>query len=63
MVEASFRRRMSRFMVAMFDMLLEWRERGARRRRPRSLSERALKDLVLSRSDAEREGRKPFWRA
>lgn len=63
MVEASFRRRMSRFMVAMFDTLLEWRERGDQRRRLRSLGERTLRDLGLSRSDAEREGRKPFWRA
>jgi uncharacterized protein YjiS (DUF1127 family) len=59
----SFRRRISRFMVAIFDTLLEWQSRSEQRRRLRSCGERTLKDLGLSRCDVEAEGRKPFWQA
>lgn len=40
-----------------------WRRRARERAELLSLNERALRDLGLSRYDALREGRKPFWRA
>ncbi len=63
MFDINFYPRASRFMVATVEMLDQWQERGDQRRRLRSLSERTLKDLALSRCDAEAEGCKPFWRA
>ncbi len=63
MFDENFYRRVSRFMLAAFETLHQWQERGDQRRRLRSLSERTLKDLALSRCNAEAEGCKPFWRA
>jgi uncharacterized protein YjiS (DUF1127 family) len=40
-----------------------WNRRARERAELLSLNERALRDLGLSRYDALREGRKPFWRA
>lgn len=63
MFDKNFYPRAFRFMVATIETLDQWQERGDQRRRLRSLGERALKDLALSRCDAEAEGCKPFWRA
>ena len=38
-----------------------WDERGRQRRQLHELADWQLKDLGLSRSDAEAEARKPFW--
>ncbi len=40
-----------------------WRRRARGRRSLARLSERELRDLALSRSDARLEAGKPFWRA
>lgn len=40
-----------------------WAERARQRRALRELSDHMLKDLGITRYDAELEGRKPFWRA
>ncbi len=40
-----------------------WRRRARGRRALARLSERELRDLALSRSDARLEIAKPFWRA
>ncbi len=63
MFDANFHRWISRLMLAASDTLITWHERGIERRRLRSLGERGLKDLALSRCDAEREACKPCWRA
>ena len=42
-------------------VLYEWQERASTRHRLMTLDDRMLKDIGLSRADAEREGRKPFW--
>lgn len=55
--------RPSGLMVRAFDALLAWQERRAARHTLMALDERMLKDMGLSRCDAEEEGRKPFWRA
>jgi uncharacterized protein YjiS (DUF1127 family) len=45
-------------------LLLErWIERRRQRRAVLELSDHVLKDIGVSRSEAEREGRKPFWMA
>ncbi|MFO1036635.1 MAG: DUF1127 domain-containing protein [Geminicoccaceae bacterium] len=38
-----------------------WHERRRQRRALLSLDDHMLKDLGLTRADAWREGRKPFW--
>jgi uncharacterized protein YjiS (DUF1127 family) len=63
MFDENFYRRVSRLMLATAETLDQWQERGDQRRRLLALGERALKDLGLSRCDAEREGCKPCWRA
>ncbi|GAB2797701.1 hypothetical protein GCM10027040_25470 [Halomonas shantousis] len=40
-----------------------YRQRHCSRRQLLSLDVRQLKDIGLSRFDAEQEGRKPFWKA
>jgi uncharacterized protein YjiS (DUF1127 family) len=46
----------------LIDLLLEWQDRARQRRALMALSDPMLKDIGLSRADAEREARKPFWR-
>jgi uncharacterized protein YjiS (DUF1127 family) len=38
-----------------------WIERRRQRRALLELSDHVLKDIGISRSEAQREGRKPFW--
>lgn len=53
-----------RTLVLRWVMQLEsWLERHRQRRALLELGDHLLKDIGLSRSEAEREGRKPFWRA
>jgi uncharacterized protein YjiS (DUF1127 family) len=40
-----------------------WRHRHVTRRQLRELNDCALQDIGLTRSEALREARKPFWRA
>ena len=49
--------------VAFFDLLIEWRARENQRRHLMTLDDRLLRDIGISRVDAEREFAKPFWRA
>lgn len=44
------------------DVLRTWQQRYQGRRALRSLDAWLLKDNGLSRAEAEREARKPFWR-
>jgi uncharacterized protein YjiS (DUF1127 family) len=39
----------------------EWQQRSAGRRELMNLTERDLRDIGISRSDAEAEANKPFW--
>lgn len=47
---------------ALVVAVLEWQERRRSRRDLMRLSEYQLKDIGLSRFDAEEEYSKPFWR-
>jgi uncharacterized protein YjiS (DUF1127 family) len=44
-------------------LVREWRRRARGRRELAALSDRCLHDIGLTRYDAQREARKPFWRA
>ncbi|MFZ1425263.1 MAG: DUF1127 domain-containing protein [Geminicoccaceae bacterium] len=48
--------------VRLTAVLETWAERRRQRLTLQGLSDYALKDIGLSRSEAEREARKPFWR-
>lgn len=44
------------------DALMTWQQRAEQRRCLRGLDDHLLKDIGLSRFDAEAEAAKPFWR-
>jgi uncharacterized protein YjiS (DUF1127 family) len=44
------------------ETVLTWLDRVHRRRTLDRLSDHTLKDIGLSRADADREARRPFWR-
>jgi uncharacterized protein YjiS (DUF1127 family) len=44
-------------------LLTEWRRRARGRRELAALCDRCLRDIGVTRYDANREVRKPFWRA
>lgn len=47
---------------AALDRLALWHERARQRRQLRELTDALLHDLGLTRSDADAEAIKPFWR-
>lgn len=47
----------------LLEAVLAWQERANQRHMLRQLSDAALKDIGISRLDAEREASKPFWQA
>ena len=51
-----------RLSLRLVDALEDWLERSRQRRALREVSDHLLKDIGISRSDAHREGAKPFWR-
>ena len=50
-------------VVGLPDTLYTWQQRHRMRRELLKLDERLLRDMGISRYDANREGRRPFWRA
>ena len=50
-------------VVGLPDTLNTWQRRHRMRRELLSLDDRLLRDMGLSRYDALREGRRPFWRS
>jgi len=48
--------------VTLADAVLSWAERGRQRRALGALDDGALRDIGLSRADADHEFSKPFWR-
>ena len=53
-------RRIDRGLIAL---LREWWRRMQDRRMLATMSEQSLRDIGISRYDADFEARKPFWRA
>ena len=51
------------FPERIADVLYEWQRRASDRHHLRELSDHMLKDIGLSRADAEGEAAKPFWTA
>lgn len=49
-------------VTALLTRLMEWRWQASQRDLLRSLDDRMLKDVGLSRADLECELHKPFWR-
>ncbi len=54
--------RLLRLPGAILDTLLFWQERAAQRSRLNTLDDRLLKDIGVSRAEAEHEAAIPFWR-
>ncbi len=49
------------WLTDLFTLVSEWRRRACGRRELAALSDRCLRDIGLTRYDALREARKPFW--
>lgn len=49
------------FAVYALTLILTWEQRVRERRALASLDDRLLRDIGISRADAEQEVRKPFW--
>ena len=56
-------RRRSDWVLGVTGLIEGWIERYRQRRALLELSDHMLKDIGISRVEAEHEGRKPFWRA
>jgi uncharacterized protein YjiS (DUF1127 family) len=50
-------------LSAAWRVVLEWRRRRRSRQQLRSLTPREIRDFCPDFMEAEREARKPFWRA
>ncbi len=50
-----------RLITAVVDALERWRQRQQQRRALAMLSDHLLRDIGLTRQDADQELRKPFW--
>jgi uncharacterized protein YjiS (DUF1127 family) len=48
---------------ALLRRIGEWQQRAAERRQLMMLTDRDLRDIGISRSEAEAEASKPFWEA
>ncbi|MDJ0942538.1 MAG: DUF1127 domain-containing protein [Kiloniellales bacterium] len=53
----------SGLLARIIEGLLLWQERAAQRRALAGLDDHLLKDMGITRAEADREARKPFWRA
>ncbi len=51
-----------RLLAAIFGTLLTWQKRAAERAHLARLDERMLRDMGITRAEAEREASLPFWR-
>ena len=52
----------ARSLVRFWQTLLQWQDRASGRHRLSLMGERELMDFGVTRSDAEGEINKPFWR-
>lgn len=54
-------RRLPKLAATASARLLRWHELSRQRRALLALNERMLKDVGITRAEAEREARRPFW--
>jgi uncharacterized protein YjiS (DUF1127 family) len=54
-------RRLQAIAIVACVRVLRWHELSRQRRALLALNERMLKDIGISRGEAEREARRPFW--
>jgi uncharacterized protein YjiS (DUF1127 family) len=54
-------RRLQAITIVACARVLRWHELSRQRRALLALNERMLKDIGISRGEAEREARRPFW--
>lgn len=59
----AFQRRLASLPARIFDLLLTWQERAEARSHLAGLNDHLLKDMGLTRADAQRESDKHFWQA
>lgn len=57
------RRGFAQVLTSLSDLYFAWEDRVMQRRTLMHLDELQLKDIGLTRSGAEQEWRKPFWRS
>lgn len=50
-----------RLLIGVVETLLRWQELSMQRRRLLELDVHMLKDIGISRADAVREAKRPFW--
>ncbi len=62
-VSGDFVRTLIHLPAVLFETLLLWQGRADERAHLASLDDRLLRDMGLSRAEAEREAATPFWRA
>lgn len=62
-VRPGYRTAAQRLVQAAAETVVAWQARADTRRALEGLDDRMLRDIGLSRIEAEREMRKPFWRA
>jgi uncharacterized protein YjiS (DUF1127 family) len=60
-VQEPWLRQASRAIERAVDAILTWRERVRMRRQLLSLDDRLLKDIGITRLQAQSEAEKPFW--
>lgn len=59
----AMRRGFRRWLIETLDRGLDWLDRSRSRRQLARLDDRLLRDIGVTRTDADREATKPFWRA
>ncbi len=52
----------NRFATALVEQLYAWQDRVQQRTHLATIEDHLLKDMGISRADADRESAKPFWR-
>jgi len=52
----------ARAVWTFIEKIMEWEERRRQRIALQALDDHLLRDIGVSRLDADNEGRKPFWR-
>ena len=55
------RLRLAAWLLRAIELVLAWQEVARQRRSLLELDDRLLKDIGITRADAEREASRPFW--